>query len=139
MKKLLFFGFVIATSWSCSVDPVNEGFHFEILPIKTVEMPTSVSYNEVYTINYTYIKPTTCYVYHDLYYVSEQNFRTIAVINTVINATETLKCESLIEDIVERSFTFYVENTFGTYIFRFWQGKDDNGHDTYLIFEVPIE
>ncbi len=139
MKKLFFFGFVIVFFWSCSVDPVNEEFHFEILPIKSVEMPQSFSYNEVYNINYTYLRPSTCHIYNDLYYVSEENFRTIAVINTVINATETLQCESLIEDIVERSFTFHVENNAGTYIFKFWLGEDENGHNSYLVIEVPIE
>jgi hypothetical protein len=102
-------------------------------------MPQSFSYNEVYNINYTYLRPSTCHIYNDLYYVSEENFRTIAVINTVINATETLQCESLIEDIVERSFTFHVENNAGTYIFKFWLGEDENRHNSYLVIEVPIE
>jgi len=140
MKKLLFFWFVIAAFWSCSVDDgVNDEFRLEILPIKTVEMPTSVIYNEFYNINYTYSRPSTCHVYNSLYYLSERNFRTVAVISTVFNATETIFCEPLTEDIEERSFIFHVENNAGTYIFKFWQGEDENGHDIFLVFEVPIE
>ena len=139
MRKLLFFWLVLVAFWSCSVDTnVNEDFYFEILPIKTVEMPTSVRFNETFTINYTYSKPSTCHFYNDLYFISEGNTRTIAVINTVINETSTTICEPLMNDIEERSFEFHVKNDSGTYIFKFWQGEDDNGHDTYLVFEVPI-
>ena len=140
MKKLLFFGSVIAVFWSCSLDDsVNAEFRFEILPIKTVEMPESFRYNQVYNINYTYLRPSTCHIYNALYYVAEGNFRTVAVINTVINTTETSQCEPLIDEIEERSFTFHVQNDAGTYVFKFWQGEDENGHDVYLFIEVPIE
>jgi len=138
VKKLLFFGLFIVAFWSCSVDE-NEEFRFEILPIKTVEMPTSVKYNEFYSINYTYLKPSTCHMYNNLYYTSLGNYRTVAVVNNVVNPTAALSCEPLTENIEERSFTFHVQNVVGTYVFRFWQGEDENGQDSYLVFEVPVE
>jgi len=140
MKRLLFFGFFIAVFWSCSIDDsVDEVFRFEILPIETVEMPSSVKYNEVYNINYTYLRPSTCHVYNDLYYVSEGNFITVAVINTVINTTETSLCEPLENEIEDRSFAFHVQKDTGFYVFKFWQGEDEFGQDSYLVIEVPIE
>lgn len=140
MKKYVFFALIMSVFWSCSVDnSVGDEFHLEILPIRTVEgIPAQVHYNEVYTIDYTYARPTTCHLYNDLYYLSEGNFRTIAVINTVLNESETTICEPLEEEIEERSFTFHVEYNAGTYIFQFWQGEDENGQDQYLIYEVPI-
>jgi len=140
MKKYVFFGLLLSVFWSCNVDDtVQDDFHLEILPIRTVSnVPEAVFFNEVYTIDYTYEKPTTCYSYSDLYYLSEGEFRTVAVINTVLNETGTIICEPLIDEIEERSFTFHVENNAGTYIFQFWQGEDENGIDQYLIYEVPI-
>ncbi len=118
---------------------VNEDFRLEILPIRSViDMPETVFYNDSYTISYTYEKPSTCHVYSDLYYLSEGNFRTVAVISTVANETAATNCTPLSDEIEQRSFTFHVENTGGTYIFQFWQGEDENGEDQYLIYEVPI-
>jgi len=140
MKKVVLFGLLISVFWSCSVDNApSEEFHYEILPIRSVEMPASVEYNQVYNINYTYLRPSTCHIYSDLYYLTEGNFRTVAVINTVINDNDTSSCETLNEVVEDRSFTFHVQNNSGTYIFKFWQGENENGEDEYLIYEVPIE
>jgi hypothetical protein len=66
-------------------------------------------------------------------------YRTVAVITTVIDNNDASNCEPLSEEIEERYFTFHVQNTSGTYIFKFWQGENENGEDEYLIYEVPIE
>lgn len=140
MQKLLLFGLIIATILSCSVDDsVEEEFRFEILPIETVEMPTSVSFNEVITISYTYLKPSTCHNYNDLYFISEGDTKTVAVINTVVNINSGTLCEPISNSVEERSFTFRIEKNEGNYTFRFWQGEDENGQDTYLIQDVAIE
>ena len=140
MKKILLFGFVIATFWSCSIDDsVDEEFRFEILPIETVEMPSSVSFNEEITITYTYLKPSTCHIYNDLYFVSEGDIKTVAVINIVINTNNALLCEPLTNEIEEKSFAFLIEKNQGSYTFKFWQGEDELGQDSYLVIELPIE
>jgi hypothetical protein len=139
MKKLFILGFVLMTFLSCSTDDVpNEEFHFEILPIESVTLPTEMHYGDVYTINYTYYKPSSCHLFNDLYYQSENNFRTIAVISTVLSNVENVVCEPLEDELIERSFTFLCDKNGGTFIFKFWQGEDENGVDTYLINEVPI-
>jgi len=139
MKKLLFIGFILASLWSCSTDDTtDEDFHFEILPIEQVTMPDVMYYNEVYTINYTYFKPSSCHIFNDLYYISESNYRTIAVINTVLTNVENVTCETLSNELEERSFNFHCNSTAGSFIFKFWQGEDENGEDTYLVYEVPI-
>lgn len=139
MKKIFALSFVVITFLSCSVnDTTNEDFTLEILPIESVTMPTEVLFGESYTINYTYLKPSTCYTFNDLYYLSVSNIRTVAVINTVIPETNGVICEPLTNEVVERSFDFYVKYRTGSYIFKFWNGKDDNGEDVYLIYEIPI-
>jgi hypothetical protein len=139
MKKIFALSFIIITFLSCSVDDAaNEDFSLEILPIENVTIPTEVIFGQSYTINYTYLKPSTCHIFNDIYYLSVNNIRTVAVINTVINETETVICEPLTDELVERSFEFYVKYRTGSYIFKFWNGKDDNGEDLYLIYEIPI-
>ena len=136
MKKLFFFGFIIAAFWSCSLDDsANEDFQFEILPIESASVPDEMSFGEVYTIGYSYFRPSTCHGFNDLYYVADDNIRTVAVINTVVNNNA---CQDLTNELVERSFSFFVQNNSDSIIFKFWQGEDDNGQDIYLVFEVPI-
>ncbi|RLD30135.1 MAG: hypothetical protein DRI75_01110 [Bacteroidetes bacterium] len=139
MKKIFFFGCVIVAFWSCSLDDSsNEDFHFEILPIESASVPTEMRFGEVYTIHYSYFRPSSCHFFNDLYYVAESNIRTIAVINIVLNANENNICESLTNTLEEKSFNFVVNNIEGTYVFKFWQGEDENGQDIYLVYEVPV-
>ncbi|MBT8253198.1 MAG: hypothetical protein HKN00_08595 [Flavobacteriaceae bacterium] len=140
MKKLILL-FVILVTWNCTTDdaPINQ-ISFEILPIRSViDMPETVNFNDVYTIHYTYVLPTTCHSFNDLYYLTEGEVRTVAVISQVINETETIICESLPEEEIQGTFTFHVLNNAGTYIFKFWQGINENGVDQYLVYEVPIQ
>jgi len=139
MKKVLLLGIIITSVLSCSLDnSTEEEFFFEILPIESVTLPSEMRYQESYTINYTYFKPSTCHIFNDLYYLSEGNFRTIAVINTVLNEVNNVVCQPLTDELEERSFTFFCSNNSGSYVFKFWKGKDENGEDVYTFVEVPI-
>ena len=141
MKKYVLLSLLMCAFWSCSVDDsLSDDYRVEILPIRSViDMPESVNYNDTYIISYTYERPSSCHAYSDLYYLSDGPYRTVAVINTVANETASNICEPLTDEIVQKSFTFHVQNNAGTYIFQFWQGEDENGVDQFLTFEVPIE
>lgn len=135
MKKIVFLLILVFSLASCTVNDDNTpAFHYEILPIEGVTMPEEFTQGEVYTIYVTYLKPTGCYVFNDFYYVSELNQRTVAVINTVYDNNE---CQTFNGETVEVSFNFMVNNS-ETYVFRFWQGEDENGNDLYYIVEVPV-
>jgi len=138
MRNLLFAGFVMLFLGSCSVDSdnINDGFYLEYVPIETVDMPTEFELGQTYEIEYTYYRPTTCHVFNDLYYVTELNQRTIAVINTVYPESSS-PCENLELEVITRTFNFPVTNS-STHYFRFWQGTDSNNQDLYLEIEVPV-
>lgn len=124
---------------SCSTDDGDfQDFSFEILPIDSVEMPESFTFGEIYNINYTYEVPSSCHVFNDLYYIAEENTRTVAVINTVFESNSQSNCEVLTDVIMDRSFRFIVTNRDGSYIFKFWQGVDSNCDDIYEVHEVPV-
>ena len=46
-------------------------------------------------------------------------------------------CNDLSDELVEATFNFIVTSN-GSYIFKFWQGVDENDEDQYLIIEVPV-
>jgi hypothetical protein len=139
MKKLLFIGLFAMVFSSCSLDDsVGQDFHFEIIPIAEVVLPESFTPGETYTIEYSYYRPSTCHAFNDLYYLVEGDFRTVAVINTVFEESDGLICEPLEEELEWKTFTFQCQKNFGVYIFQFWQGQNEDGEDTYLVMEVPV-
>lgn len=135
MKKILFLLVFVLSLSSCSVDDGDyNSFHYEILPIESVDIPQEFVLGETYTIYATYLKPSGCYVFNNFYFDSDLNQRTVAIINTVY---ENSNCQTFEGEEVEVSFDFKVISN-GTYVFRFWQGEDENGNDTYYIIEVPV-
>lgn len=135
MKKLFFSCLILLSCWSCSLeddDYVN--YNFEFIPIQEVDIPSSFIIGETYQIKLHYNRPSSCHVFHDLYYDSDGPERTIAVVNVVYDNSN---CEDLENSLIERSFNFSVIYD-QVYIFKFWQGEDENGEDIYLIYEVPV-
>lgn len=135
MKKLLALSLALILCASCSLDNENSSnYSFEILPVESVDIPSEFTLGETYTITVSYFKPSTCHHFNEFYYSKELNQRTIAPINIVY---ENDKCEILDNVLEEATFNFIVTSN-GSYIFKFWQGKDANGDDQYLIIEVPV-
>jgi hypothetical protein len=134
MKKcLMILVVVISTLVSCSVDDDSPTFHFEIMPIESVQMPEEFVYGETYEISMDYIRTSGCHVFNSFLYQIDEQERTVGVINTVY--TNTI-CETL-EENVSVSFDFIV-TSYDTYVFKFFQGEDEEGVDQYLIMEVPV-
>lgn len=135
MKKLIAICYSVLFLWSCSLDTDNStNYNFEFLPVESVEMPEVFIHGDVYSISYTYYRPSTCHSFHDLYYYADGNERTIAIINIVYDENN---CEWLTDELMERSFNFKpLEHQ--TYVFKFWQGQDEYEEDMYLTYEVPV-
>lgn len=140
MKKLFILCLALFMFSSCSEDDKLREFYFEIVPIETVTIPETVVSGQTINIGYTYLRSSTCHLFNDLYFTREGNERTIAVVNTVFeNAGNGAPCQELNEEIITRFFEFQVTNFPGSiYTFRFWQGKDENNEDIYLIIDVPV-
>lgn len=121
---------------SCSIDDgTNYDFYLEVVPIDSVEMPEYFLQGEIYQINITYTQPNSCYYFNDFIYEIDGQHRTIAVVNTVYNIDDATCAENPEEVTVH--FDFKVMST-ETYIFKFYQGQDDEGEDQYYIVEVPV-
>ena len=134
MKKyLLLMGVVISTLTSCGIDDDAQSFYFEILPIESVELPEEFMFGDTYEIFIDYIRPSSCYVFNDFLYQVNDQERTVGIWNTVYTDNA---CEEDPETVTV-SFEFIV-NSNETYVFKFFQGQDEDGVDQYLIIEVPV-
>lgn len=136
MKRLFCLFALIALSFSsCSLDDNGDSpeFFVEALPIESVDIPDEFEFGRIYNITVNYTRPTNCYSFYDFYVGREDNQRTV-VVRDVFFEGENCEEETL---EVSASFDFEVRFT-DTYVFRFWQGQDDEGNDQYLIIEVPV-
>ncbi|WP_100613745.1 hypothetical protein [Confluentibacter citreus] len=134
MKKILILSFVLILMGSCSLDNDRDDFNLEILPIESVDIPDSFTMGQTYPITVSYLRPSSCNLFKEFYYAKDNNIRTVAIIDyKYLNHN----CEDLDNELVEATFNFQVTSN-GSYIFKFWQGEDDNGENQYLIIEVPV-
>jgi hypothetical protein len=132
-KYVLLLGIVILTLTSCDINDDRESFYLEVLPIESVETPEEFIFGETHEIFMDYIRPTSCHVFNDFLYQINEQERTVGILNTVYS-NDT--CEEDLETVTV-SFQFNV-TSLDTYIFKFYQGEDDDGIDQYLIIEVPV-
>lgn len=136
MKKIISLLALVFVLNSCSLDDGDPKYTFELTPIVSVDIPTEFTLGETYPITVHYIRPTTCYLFNQLYYEKDLNIRTIAVENAI---KESDYCTGLTGDeaAAEYTFNFYVTSN-GSYTFKFYQGKDENGQSLFLEYEVPV-
>jgi hypothetical protein len=133
MKKIISLLALVFLFNSC-VPEDGPRYSFELRPVVSVDIPDEFTLGEVYTITMHYNRPTTCHFYNTIYYEKDLNVRTIAV--------ETAKeerngCMETPNDMTTCSFDFEVTSN-GSYIFKFWQGKDEQGNNIFLEYEIPV-
>lgn len=139
MRKVkIILTFFLATIFSgCLNDDDNIPFFYDGVAIEEVTIPDQFTRGETYEITVSYFRPSTCHSFSGFDYDGFGNERTVAVINVVIN-DDTTTCEDLQNtDLKEESFTFFVGGE-DSYVFRFWQGRDDQGNNQFLTIEVPV-
>ena len=133
MRKIIFtlLPFIL---FSCSLEDNSLDTYFELVPVESAVVPDEFVLGNLHLITLTYIRQTTCHAFNDIYFVADSNERTVAVTNIVYDSNGN--CEE-ISDELETSFNFRATEL-GSYIFKFWKGKDDDGEDLYLTVEVPV-
>ena len=135
MKKMLVLCVALTTILtSCSLDNENAYNNFEFLPVESVDIPEGFTLGETYTITVSYYRPTNCHFFREFLYQKENNTRTIAPVTFVLERSD---CEDLEDELVAERFDFVVTSN-GSYIFKFWQGLDNNDVDQYLTIEVFV-
>lgn len=134
MKKFALLCLTLLFLTSCSIDDDGTSYSFEVLPIESVDIPDEFIMGETYPITVSYYRPSTCHRFKEFYYFKENNQRTVAPINYVFDSNN---CETLENVLTEATFNFIVTSN-GSYIFKFWQGENEEGISQYLTIEVPV-
>lgn len=136
MKKILSLLALFFLLNSCTPLGDETNYLYELRPILSVDIPTEFTLGQTYPITVRYNKPTTCHLFSTLYYNKDLNVRTIAVENAVKQINE---CQDLsaADGASDYTFDFQVTSN-GSYIFKFYQGKDANGENIFLEYEVPV-
>ncbi len=123
---------------SCSNDEVDQtAISNEFIPIEEVFIPSEFQLNQNHQITITYTEPTTCHKFSNLLFekdIDENSRRAVAIATKSV--TEGVPCDS-INKTSETTFNLFASQR-DYYLFRFWQGKDDDGKDVYLEIEVPV-
>jgi len=132
VKRVFFIIFNFIIFVSCSNDD-GPTYHYELLAIDEVDLPEEFEYGKTYEVSLKYIVPDDCYISSDVLYEYDHDMRNVAVNTTVLDDKECFPVD--FED--EISFKVQALQT-KTYIFKFWQGEDENGEPIYLIKEVPV-
>ena len=135
MKKIISLIVLFFLFNSCTSDS-SPSYSLSLLPIGSVDIPTEFTLGETYPITVYYNRPTTCHYFNGLYYDKNLNTRTIAV-ESVVEYRDNCQDLSAADAMDSYTFNFYVTSN-GSYIFKFYQGKDDSGNDVFLEYEVPV-
>lgn len=120
---------------SCELDDNSPNFHFELLPVDSVSVPESFVMGKTYKIKAYYKRPTDCYLSDGFYYEKDLNTRTFALQSKVLDRGDCTPIND--QTLEESSFNFFV-NSNGSYKFKFYNGEDEDGNNTFLEYNIPV-
>jgi len=126
--------FIGTTLVGCSGDD-NTRFFYELVAVEEVMLPKAFERGEIYEIEVSYFRPTDCHSFSGLDFNRIGNERTVAIVNVIVDQEKCTPIERL--DLIDVSFDFRVGQE-ESYIFRFWQGKNQNGDNQFLTIEIPV-
>jgi hypothetical protein len=119
---------------SCDIGDDEVSYHFVSLTTVAVDMPEAFRLNETYQIGVTVLEPNGCTEFAGFDIIPEgTTIRRVVAIGT--EEVDVPCTEALSE--VQTSFDFICLYS-GTYVFRFWTGKNMDGTDQFIEFEVPV-
>jgi|SRR5690606_35194905 len=118
---------------SCLDDEPVVNVSYQYRPIDSIQIDSVYSVFQVTEIKTFYSTSNTCQEFFNYDYTALGNERTVAIIAAEVeepNCTDITEIESF-------TLKFRPERP-GTYSFRFWNGKDENGQDKFIIREIEI-
>ncbi len=137
MRKIIFF---LGMLWAslilggCSLED-RENFNFIALPITSVEMPAVFELNKTYDIKVKFQRISDCAFFEGFDVNNEE--RTVRNVSAIgLMLVDNDDCTEISQE-VEESFKFIVLYN-EAYLFKFYQGKDENNESKYLEIEVPV-
>jgi hypothetical protein len=137
LKKFypILLGCLALLSTGCSISDDAPNFHFEALEILDAELPEAFTLNESYQISVSYIRPDSCTSYEG-FDISKEGvtIRNVTAIGSV--RTDMADCEEI--NTTEQAFFNFTVIYREPYIFRFFQGENEEGDPEYFEVTVPV-
>ena len=131
MKRYFILLLTVITFSSCNNDEDN--YHFEYVPVVTADVPEEFVYGQTYRLIIDYDMPNNCYSYYHYDYIYDDMAR---VIKPIAIVNDSQNCD---DNSYQGSFFIFVQALQSEpYIFKFWQGVDENDEPIYLTIEVPV-
>ncbi len=134
MKKILALICVFILTITCSVEESTPPVHYVLVPIQNVDIPEVMYVETSYNIVIEYPKLSSCHGFDGFFYQKDEFTRTISVQNFVVEKSD---CVALTNQISTENMSFQPTEP-GTYLFKFWKGKDDSGNDVFLEIERTV-
>ena len=115
-------------------DDYDHEYHLEYIGAVSAEVPDEFIYGRTYRIKITIELPNSCYYFYNQYdYFYEGTSR---LIYPIAHVDDGVPCTP---NIRETTFSIPVQALqYEPYIFKFYQGEDEEGQDIFLTMEVPV-
>lgn len=123
---------------SCSADSApNVNFHLSYLPAESVEVPQIMERGHRYSITIYYRRPDNCNYFNGLYRRDAANESTLAVEAMVLENVSCEPVQNTAPDAATLDFDV-PSNVYNSYRFKFYNGVDSAGQDTFIIKDVTV-
>ena len=133
MKNLLLILIATCLFAACSKDEPQK-FSLEILPVESFILPDTLVLGTTHVFKIKYKRPSNCHYFEGFYYKRSLNERTVAISTSVLQDN----CTPLTGTPVEVELKFLASNN-GTYIFKFYKGKDSAGNNLFVSDTIPVK
>ena len=135
MKKIAALIGIFLLVISCSTESNEQTIHYEVLPVDSVIMPTEFYVDVENEITVKFLRPTVCHGFDGFYYEKDGFTRTVAIQSFVF---EQGNCSETVTELSSQILKFNPTET-GTYLFKFWKGKDTAGQDVFEEFSIVVQ
>lgn len=133
MKKIILLVLAAFSIISCDLGG-EERAEFVLAPVQDVTMPDTYKVDSVSIIKVRYKRPDDCHIFNGYYYSPQGYTRTCAI--EFVHLTDQNNCVAD-EDVYEVPLNFKPRSA-GTYLFRFWNGTNTDGEQTYFEAEAIV-
>jgi len=123
---------------SCQIDPEDENTHVEKIPVFDIQLPDGMTANFEYNITFKYALQNGCYSFFEVDVTDDnlpnKNIREITAFAEIANDSNcTLEYS---EEIFSLSFSPMESKI---YLFKFWNGQNDQGVDQFEEYELVVQ